>query len=75
MTKIPAKELNTPEMASSLLITAAAALLGAAACSKIADDLVGSRGFPAALAQIGGAILGGYGGKGLVDYFREQERG
>jgi uncharacterized protein YcfJ len=55
-----------------LLVDAAATLLGAAAGAKIADDLLGGNGLPSILAQLGGALLGGYGGKSLADFLGKQ---
>lgn len=51
---------------SESAILVAAALLGGAAGAKIADDLVGGRGLPTLLAQVGGAVLGAVGGNTLA---------
>jgi hypothetical protein len=63
----------TPQNQSSALpslITAGITILGAAAGAKLADDLVGGRGLPSFLAQLGGAILGGIGGKAASEALR-----
>jgi outer membrane lipoprotein SlyB len=59
---------------TNLAITIAATILGAAAGSRLADDLVGGSGLPSALAQLGGAILGGIGGKALSDALQDETK-
>lgn len=56
------------------ILTSAAVILGAAAGAKIADDIIRGTGLPSALAQIGGAILGGYGGKKLADAVQSEQQ-
>jgi uncharacterized protein YcfJ len=59
------------ERTTSPIVTIAATLLGAAAGSKIADGVIGGRGLPSVLAQIGGALLGGFGGKAIADVIHQ----
>lgn len=54
------------------ILTLAAIFLGAAAGAKLADDTIGGTGLPLVLAQIGGALLGGCGGKALADVIRKE---
>ena len=67
MTTKDIKASDDSQNGASLLVTAAATLLGAAALAKIADDIVGGDGLPSALAPLGGAILGAVGGKAVAD--------
>jgi hypothetical protein len=62
-----------PYMSRRALMMAAAVLLGAAAGAKAADNVIGGKGLPSILAQLGGAILGGTFGMALVGAIRENQ--
>lgn len=68
-------ESQVPEETTSFVIRAGTTLVGAAAGARIIDTLVGGRGFVSALAQLGGAILGGLGGSIVGETLLEEAKG
>ena len=63
---------NNAQTHDGILVAIAAVLLGGAIGAKLADRIAGGSGLSTVLSQIGGSILGGIGGKAVIDAIRSE---